>query len=182
MPALHIYNINVENTLSPHLTKGIFICMKKLLCILSAFILCFCFCSCDSSPSPDKISATLDLLSSDIGGNVIIYHKGTNCKDENAIISLYGRGSLPDELSLVDYAAIWYSDRMVCGDLAVFYAVNATDTPSIEKMCNRRANTLKAVAGTGMTVISHGHYVLAYTTGIPEIEQAAKSLIDSVGA
>ncbi len=153
--------------------------MKKMLFAVVILVLCFSFVSCVAPRSFDEISGELDKLSLSLGGKVVIYMPGAESEVPETIVSLYGRaGEAPDELMLVDYAGIWYSDRMLCGDLAVFHAINATDASSIIKMCKRRANTLKSTVGVEMTIISSGHYICAYTSGIPEFDRIKAYLFD----
>ncbi len=98
---------------------------------------------------------------SGFGGKSVIFKPlaGGECPRE--VIMLFGRdGTPPDELSLVGHAQVWYSERPAGGDAAVFYAVNATDTPSVVKMCERRARTLKYSAGIEAEIFTHGHFVV----------------------
>ena len=150
----------------------------KLLAICSALILPLTsLTSCSNSPSFSPICDSLDSLTSSLGGKVVIYRPADSHNIPDSIISLYGRGgTAPDELSLIDFAAIRYSDRLTCADAAVFHAINATDIPSITKMCNRRAQTVKHSLGVDMVIESRSHYVCIYTAGVDEIESVMKSV------
>ena len=98
---------------------------------------------------------------SGFGGKSIIYKPFAGGECPREIIVLFGRdGTPPDELSLCEHVQVWYSERPFGGDAAVFYAVNATDTPSIAKMCERRARTLKYSAGIKSEIFTHGHFVV----------------------
>ncbi|MBE6605448.1 MAG: hypothetical protein E7635_00200 [Ruminococcaceae bacterium] len=135
--------------------------------------------SCSENSAHDYICTEFDEMRNTLGGNVIIYTpQSTDSSD--ALISLYGKdGALPDELDMVDYAVVWYSDRLECADAAIFHLINATDGASVAKMCMRRASTLKTAAGIDMEIYSNGHFVCAYTKTSEELEYAVKSIINT---
>ncbi|MBQ7822174.1 MAG: hypothetical protein IJ391_07830 [Clostridia bacterium] len=145
--------------------------MKTISCALAFFAIILCalpLTSCSDSTTLSDISESFDKLVQDRGGNVVVYRHG-DADVPASVISLYGRaGTAPDELALVDYAVIWYSDRLAAQDAAVFRVTNATDVQSVLKMCRRRADTLKYAAGISMTVSYNGHYVYIYTDGLDE--------------
>ncbi len=95
------------------------------------------------------------------GGKLVTFEPFSGASVPRELTALYGRGGKePDEFSLVEYMQVWYSERYAGGDAAVFYAVNATDTPSIVKMCERRARTLKYSAGIESEIFVSGHLVV----------------------
>lgn len=96
-----------------------------------------------------------------LGGKSVTFEPFSGADVPRELTVLYGRGGQPpDEFSLVEYMQVWYSERYMGGDAAVFYAVNATDTPSIVKMCERRARTLKYSAGIESEIFVSGHLVV----------------------
>ncbi len=98
---------------------------------------------------------------SGFGGKSVIFKPQSGGEPPRELVVLFGRdGTPPDELSLVEHIQIWYSERPAGGDAAVFYAVNATDTPSVVKMCERRARTLKYSAGIESEIFVRGHFVV----------------------
>ena len=114
--------------------------------------------SCENAPPPqiDKIFAA---VAQSCGGKVAAYDGSSDIPI--ILTALYGRaGSPPDEISLVKYARLWYSERFDGGDAALFYVTNATDAQSLAKMCERRARTLKYAAGLDSEIIISGHYVV----------------------
>lgn len=151
----------------------------KLLALCAALIFSVtALSSCYTDSSFSSVCDSLDSITSALGGKVVIYRPADSHNVPDSIISLYGRGgTAPDELSLIDFAAVWYSDRLTCADAAVFHAINATDIPSITKMCNRRAQTVKHSLGVDMVIESRGHYVCIYTAGVDEIESVMESVL-----
>lgn len=140
--------------------------MKRFL---SALILCavlLSLLSCQSEPSIDKSLSELEELAQTHGGKILVYRPSGGGDIPDAIISLYGKaGAAPDELYLLDFAAVWYSDRFSPYDAAIFRLKNATDAPSLIKMCKRRANTLFLTTGARATVSHDGHFVRFYNLG-----------------
>lgn len=115
------------------------------------------------------------------GGKTIVYEPFSGGEAPSELTVLYGRdGATPDEFSLIEYMQVWYSERPMGGDAAVFYAVNATDTPSIVKMCERRARTLKYSAGIESEVFVSGHYVV-FVNCSGELEDIGVKLRESFG-
>lgn len=136
--------------------------MKKFSLICALFVVIFMLSSCSDNTDFSEATEMLDSFATDRGGKVVIYMPQNDNKVPEIIISLYGSsGIAPDELELTDFAGIWYSQQREIGDYAIFHAINATDTDSIIKMCQRRATTLKLVSGTDMEIYSSGHYVIA---------------------
>ena len=136
------------------------ISVRYSILLLVLLITMFMVSSCNRA-SFGEIESDFSNAVSGFGGKSIIFKPlvGGECPRE--VIVLFGRdGVPPDELSLIKHAQIWYSERPSGGDAAVFYAVNATDTPSIAKMCERRARTLKYSAGIEAEIFTRGHFVV----------------------
>ena len=126
--------------------------------IMSAATLLFSSCGRVKHADIDK---SFRSAVSGFGGKVVIYEPFSNSEPSREIITLFGRdGKAPDEFSLIEYMEVWYSECPSGGDAAVFYAVNATDTASIVKMCERRARTLKHSAGIKSEIFVSGHFVV----------------------
>ncbi len=153
--------------------------MKKCLSITLLFVCTILLSSCSENTAQEYILKQFDEMQSALGGNVIIYTpESTDSND--TLISLYGNhGLLPDELEMIDYAVIWYSDRLECSDAAIFHLTNATDEASVIKMCSRRACTIKACVGIDMAIYSNGHFVCAYTKTSEALEDMIKSIINT---
>lgn len=151
--------------------------MKKALFALLIFISCFTLYSCEDNRSNDKVISMFDEITSSMGGKVVVYNQ-KSAEVPKALISLYGRdNNVPDELALVDFAAVWYSNRMDAGDLAFFYVPNISDIDSVKKMCQRRANTIKYAAGIDMEIHTDGHFVYAYTINMKKF---ATSIVKTI--
>ena len=137
--------------------------MKQSLSLFIILLLLLSLCSCNSGQSLDSALAELEALANERGGKISVYRPSDGGSVPDPIISLYGKaGTPPDELALLDYAVIWYSDRLSPSDAAIFRLKNATDSPSLIKMCKRRANTLFLTLGVTATVSEDGHYVRFY--------------------
>ncbi len=145
--------------------------MKKFLSLFLLFLILSALLSlqgCVNDDGLDRITESFDSLTQSLGGKVIVF-RPKDADVPKAVISLYGKAQkAPDELSLVDYAVIWYSDRLTALDAAVFRVTNATDTPSVIKMCRRRAETLRCTTGASVTVSAFGHFVYIYNDELSE--------------
>ena len=140
--------------------------MKRPLSALIILFLLLSLCSCRSAQSLDASISELEALARERGGKILVYRPSSGGDLPDPIISLYGKaGAVPDELALVDYAVIWYNDHFSPCDAAIFRLKNATDAPSLIKMCRRRANTLFLTLGVTSTVSEDGHYVRFYNLG-----------------
>lgn len=153
--------------------------MKRFLSITLLFLCIILLSSCSENSAQEYILKQFDKMQSSLGGNVVIYTPEST-GSSNTLISLYGNnGRLPDELEMIDYAVVWYSDRLECSDAAIFHLTNATDEASVIKMCSRRACALKACVGIDMAIYSNGHFVCAYTKTSEELENMIKSIINT---
>jgi hypothetical protein len=140
--------------------------LKRFLSAFVVFLLLFFLCSCQGEPSLDASISELDALASEHGGKILLYRPSSGGDIPKPIISLYGKADTPpDELALLDFAVVWYTDRFSTHDAAIFKLKNATDAPSLIKMCMRRANTLYLTAGVQATVSHDGHFVRFYNLG-----------------
>lgn len=118
---------------------------------------------------------------SGLGGKSVTFEPFSGASVPRELTTLFGRdGKAPDEFSLIEYMQVWYSERYAGGDAAVFYAVNATDTPSIVKMCERRARTLKYSAGIESEIFVNGHLVV-FINCRGEYEGIGDKLIEAFG-
>ena len=129
-------------------------------CVLICLVLTLALVSCGGdgfSEADGKFSGAV----SGYGGKTIIYRPSSGEEVPRELVVLFGRsGEAPDELSLTDYALVWVSERSLGGDATVFHAINATDTSSIVKMCERRARTLRYSVGIKAEIYVSGHFVV----------------------
>ncbi len=135
--------------------------LRKYIAFFAFLTVIVVFCSsCGGVRFADIDRRFADAVSGH-GGRTVTFEPFSGGEPSREIISLYGRGGeAPDEFSLIEYMQIWFSERPEGGDAAVFYALNATDTPSIVKMCERRARTLKYSAGIESEIFVNGHFVV----------------------
>ena len=131
---------------------------RRCLFVGLAVVLVLTSCEGDGfAKADDKFSGAV----SGYGGKSIIYKSSSGMDAPRELTVLFGRdGNAPDELSLIDYALVWLSERSLGGDATVFHAINATDTSSIVKMCERRARTLRYSAGIKAEIYVSGHFVV----------------------
>lgn len=145
--------------------------------VLSVLILS----SCSGRPTVSEITDVFDRYAGENGGNVITIDRTMADSDRipDAFVSLYGcSDSAPDELSLIEYGVIWYSNRPDGGDAAVFKAVNASDAESLKKMCERRALTLKRSAQTDSEIFIVEHFVCFIAPKDPNLRKALFSEVE----
>ena len=132
--------------------------MRTCLFVGLAIVLVLTSCEGDGfAKANEKFSGAV----SGYGGKSVIYKSSSGMDALRELTVLFGRdGNTPDELSLIDYALVWLSERSLGGDATVFHAINATDTSSIVKMCERRARTLRYSAGIKAEIYVSGHFVV----------------------
>ena len=136
---------------------------RAVVCFSFIVLLCLLFLSsCKESFS--DIDSVFDSVVLKHGGKIAVISDSS--EPPGVFAALYGRGGeFPDELSLIEYGEIWYSERFEGGDAAVFFVRNATDADSLAKMCNRRAKTLKYSVGVDCEIAVKGHYVIFINCG-----------------
>ena len=132
----------------------------RFLIAIAVFIIIPAVCACGSAGFAE-IESNFGKAVSGFGGKSLIYKPVSGGECPRELIVLFGRdGISPDELSLCEHIQVWYSERPSGGDAAVFYVTNATDAPSVVKMCERRARTLKYSAGIESEIVTRGHFVV----------------------
>ena len=147
--------------------------------VLLTVITAFCS-SCGGAKLADIDRRFMGAVSG-FGGRVVTFEPFSGGEPPREIISLYGRGGeVPDEFALIEYMQIWFSERPEGGDAAVFYALNATDAPSIVKMCERRARALKFSAGIESEIFVNGHFVV-FVSCHGEYEGIGDELVEAFG-
>ncbi|MBQ7336216.1 MAG: DUF4358 domain-containing protein, partial [Clostridia bacterium] len=156
---------------------------KILLCFLSVCLV-LTGCSFASADAESLLLAKCESVADFPAGELYCLSAGGGAVDPDSklreiskqmLAQLYGNGSYPPELDLVEGAAFYFSYAQPC-EFAVFRCARANDADAVAQMCLKRLESLRSYWNTNgeradlanATVKIHGSYVLLIVSETPE--------------